>query len=58
MKGNQGYCHFVMATNDNKLKQNIQAMLAGRPPEGLEHYWYISNVSLDTWSKLITVQCE
>jgi len=47
-----------MATDDNRLKQNIQAMLAGRPPEGLEHYWYISDVLLDTWSKLITVQCE
>ena len=31
MKRNQGYCHFVVATDDNKLKQNNKAMLAGRP---------------------------
>ena len=34
MKSNQGCCYFVKATDDNKLKQNMQAILAGRPPEG------------------------
>ena len=28
---NPACCHFVMATDDNKLKQNNQAMLGGRP---------------------------
>ena len=28
MKSNRGCCHFVMATNGNKLKQNNKAMLA------------------------------
>ena len=31
MKSNEGCRHFVMATDDNQLKQNNTAMLAGRP---------------------------
>ena len=30
MKSNVGCCHFVMATDKNKLKQNKIAALAGR----------------------------
>ena len=31
MKSSEECCHFVMATDDNELKQNNKAMLAERP---------------------------
>ena len=39
-----------MATDDNKLKQIKKECWQERR----EHYGFISNVSLDTWSNLIS----